>query len=76
MISQGLPAMGAGAFPATAAGGGTGGDPYAISPPEKAKYEMLFPNYDTDKDGFISGAEAGAVFTKSGMDMQGLHQVR
>ena len=40
------------------------GDAFAMSPEERAKYEMLFPTYDTDSDGFITGAEAVNLFMR------------
>lgn len=42
-------------------------DPYAMSNQERSKYETLFPMYDTDQDGFITGQEARALFSKSGL---------
>lgn len=40
-------------------------DPYAMSTQERAKYERLFPLYDADGDGFVTGAEAVDLFSKS-----------
>lgn len=42
-------------------------DQYAMSAQERAKYERLFPMYDTDQDGYITGQEAHALFSKSGL---------
>jgi hypothetical protein len=35
---------------------------------DKAKYEALFPRYDDDGNGFVSGAESVALLSKSGLD--------
>lgn len=40
-------------------------DPYAMSGQERSKYESLFPVYDSDRDGFVTGAEAVELFSKS-----------
>lgn len=40
-------------------------DPYAMSGQERSKYESLFPIYDSDRDGFVTGAEAVELFSKS-----------
>jgi len=37
---------------------------YAITPVEHFKYHQIFLSYDTDKDGFLTGQEAVAVFGK------------
>lgn len=42
-------------------------DPYAMTPQERLKYQSLFPRYDTDQDGFITGQETHALFSKSGL---------
>lgn len=39
-----------------------------MSVDDKAKYEGLFPRYDDDGNGFISGAESVALLSKSGLD--------
>lgn len=41
------------------------GDPYAMSAQERSKYESLFPMYDSDRDGFVTGSEAVELFSKS-----------
>ena len=38
--------------------------PYAITPVDHFKYHQIFLSYDTDKDGFLTGQEAVAVFGK------------
>ena len=43
------------------------GDPYAMSAQERLKYERLFPVYDTDGDGFLTGPETVDLFSKSGL---------
>lgn len=40
-------------------------DPYMMLPGEQVRYESLFPQYE--KDGFVHGSEAVALFTKSGL---------
>ncbi|CAM9339025.1 unnamed protein product, partial [Laminaria digitata] len=40
-------------------------DPYAMSAQEKSKYESIFPMYDADRDGFVTGPEAVDLFSKS-----------
>ena len=46
-----------------------------MSPQELAKYEMLFPAYDSDGDGFVTGAEAVTLFTRSGLSRSDLKVV-
>ncbi|GKY99291.1 hypothetical protein MPSEU_000884200 [Mayamaea pseudoterrestris] len=41
-------------------------DPYTMTPQEQSRYEALFPQY-AKPDGFCYGAEAVALFTKSGV---------
>lgn len=45
----------------------TGGG-YAVTEEEKAKYDGIFQQYDTDRDGFLMGAEAVGLFQMSGLD--------
>lgn len=40
-------------------------DPYAMSGQERSKYESIFPMYDADRDGFVTGVEAVELFSKS-----------
>lgn len=40
-------------------------DPYAMSGQERSKYESIFPTYDSDRDGFVTGFEAVELFSKS-----------
>lgn len=42
-------------------------DPYSMSAQERSKYESLFPMYDSDQDGFVTGSEAVNLFSKSGL---------
>ncbi|KAL7692191.1 putative EH domain, EF-hand domain pair protein [Plasmopara halstedii] len=42
--------------------------PYALSADEKSKYDNIFQQYDTDRDGFIMGSEAVTLFQMSGLD--------
>ncbi|GMF09807.1 unnamed protein product [Phytophthora lilii] len=41
---------------------------YAVTPDEKSKYDVVFQQYDTDRDGFLLGPEAVALFQMSGLD--------
>ncbi|CAM9469579.1 unnamed protein product, partial [Discosporangium mesarthrocarpum] len=59
-------------------GTGTQGDlysGYAMSPEEKSKYDGLFLTNDKNKDGFLTGQEAAAVFSMSGLPRQQLRHV-
>lgn len=40
-------------------------DPYTMSGQERSKYESIFPMYDSDRDGFVTGVEAVELFSKS-----------
>lgn len=40
-------------------------DPYVMSGQERSKYESIFPMYDSDRDGFVTGVEAVELFSKS-----------
>lgn len=42
-------------------------DPYSMSAQERSNYERLFPRYDSDGDGFVTGPEAVELFSKSGL---------
>ena len=46
-----------------------------ITPEAHIRYHDLFCQYDTDKDGFISGPEAVAIFSKSGLDVDTLKKI-
>jgi hypothetical protein len=48
--------------------GNSGDGGWTMSVDDKAKYEGLFPRYDDDGSGFISGAESVALLSKSGLD--------
>ncbi|CAM9898503.1 unnamed protein product, partial [Hapterophycus canaliculatus] len=50
-------------------------DPYAMSSQERSKYESLFPVYDSDRDGFVTGAEAVDLFSKSRLPREHLRQI-
>ena len=44
------------------------GASYAIGAADQAKYDAIFSTTDADRDGFISGGEAVALFLKSGLE--------
>lgn len=46
--------------------------PWAITPADHLKLHQIFLSYDQDKDGYLTGQEAVAVFGKSGLDMESL----
>ena len=48
---------------------------YAFTPEEKTRYAAVFANQDGDKDGFVTGQEAVALFSQSGLDRDGLRTV-
>jgi hypothetical protein len=50
-------------------------DPYYMSQEDLSKYEILFPTYDPDGDGYITGQEAVPLFNKSGLDRHVLKQI-
>ena len=63
--------------PPTAAGGSmalTVQDPYTLTPAEQQRYESLFPQYAKD-DGFMYGAEAVGLFSKSGLNHTQLRDI-
>ena len=63
VVSQGLARPGG--VPVVAHQPLVGADPYAMSDQERSKYESLFPMYDSDRDGFVTGSEAVELFSKS-----------
>jgi len=50
--------------PAPSPGGGT----FSISQEDQEKYNRIFASTDMDGDGYVTGSEAVALFTKSGLD--------
>ena len=40
---------------------------WVISDADKVRYDDMFEKADTDKDGFVSGAEIKGIFLKSGL---------
>lgn len=49
-------------------------DPYSMTPQDRGRYESLFPQY-AKQDGFVYGAEAVALFLKSGVDQTVLREI-
>jgi len=67
---------GGGAGVGAGAGAGAGRvDQYAMSDQDKTKYGQHFGNYDSNKDGFVEGSEAVALFSKSGLPRESLSKV-
>ncbi|CAN0188360.1 unnamed protein product, partial [Scytosiphon promiscuus] len=50
-------------------------DPFVMSGQERSKYEALFPVYDSDRDGFVTGTEAVELFSKSRLPREHLRQI-
>ena len=50
-------------------------DPNAIPPADRAQYELYFDKLDSQKKGFIGGAESVAFFKKSNLPEQVLAQI-
>ena len=50
-------------------------DPYTLTPQEQARYEQIFPEYCKQDPNFMYGAEAVALFGKSGLDQAKLAQI-
>ena len=48
-------------------------DPYVMPPNEQTRYAALFPQYE--KDGHVYGAEAVALFSKSGLSKEVLRDI-
>ena len=44
-------------------------------PQEQSRFDMLFPQYEVQKDGYVYGAEAVALFSKSGADKGDLRKI-
>ncbi|KAE9352044.1 hypothetical protein PF008_g5646 [Phytophthora fragariae] len=51
------------------------GAAYAVTADEKSKYDLVFQQYDTDRDGFLMGPEAVALFQMSGVDRNVLRDI-
>lgn len=49
--------------------------PFSMNSTEKTKYEAIFVQTDTDKDGFVLGKEAVELFQKSGLDRSVLRNI-
>ena len=50
-------------------------DAFSMQPPEYARYQQLFAQFDNNADGFVEGAEAVPLFSKSGLDRVALRSV-
>lgn len=46
-----------------------------MQPHERSRYELIFPQYEVKKDGFVYGAQAVELFSKSGLDKQVLRDL-
>ncbi|KAL7473915.1 hypothetical protein ACHAXS_014351 [Conticribra weissflogii] len=49
-------------------------DPYSMTPTEQSRYESLFESY-ASQDGYVYGAQAVELFSKSGMERDALREV-
>lgn len=61
----------AGGIPPTTSTALTAQDPYVLTPAERQRYESLFPQY-ARPDGYVYGAQAVELFSKSGAPQQQL----
>jgi len=50
-------------------------DLYTMSPQDESRYEVLFPNYSTNGDGYVYGPEAVALFSRSGLPTEHLREI-
>ena len=46
-----------------------------MTPAEKAQYDEMFSRADTDRDGFVSGAEIKDIFLQSGLQQMVLAHI-
>ena len=46
-----------------------------VTPAEKAQYDEMFTRADTDRDGFVSGAEIKDIFLQSGLQQMVLAHI-
>ena len=80
MNAGGRPPMAPGASPNQGPAAGAGSmaltvqDPYTLTPTERQRYESLFPQY-AKEDGFMYGAEAVGLFSKSGLNQTLLRDI-
>jgi len=52
----------------------TGGK-WVVTPVEKAQYDEMFVRADTDRDGFVNGAEIKDIFLQSGLPQRVLAHI-
>ena len=50
-------------------------DQYAMFPHEQTRYDALFPNYERLNDGYVYGAEAVTLFSRSGLSKDILREI-
>ena len=50
-------------------------DAFYMSPSDQSRYETLFPTYEVKKDGYVYGAEAVSLFSRSGLSNEQLRDV-
>ena len=50
-------------------------DPYTLTPQERARYDQVFPEYCQQDPNYMFGAEAVALFSKSGLEQQQLSRI-
>jgi len=51
------------------------GGKWVVTPAEKAQYDEMFTRADTDRDGFVSGAEIKDIFLQSGLQQMVLAHI-
>lgn len=86
-MNGGVGSPGGGLRPGAAPGAGPGAlasrtstlvaqDPYTMTPQEHSRYEALFPTYaQPDDSGFVHGAAAVELFSKSGVERESLKAI-
>jgi len=48
---------------------------WVVNDADKARYDEMFEKADTDKDGYVNGAEIKGIFLKSGLQQQVLARI-
>ena len=48
---------------------------WVVTPADKVRYDDMFEKADSDKDGYVNGAEIKGIFLKSGLQQQVLARI-